>query len=198
MDLAGKKVLIIAGPMYEDRELFYPYYRFLEAKAKVTVAGIGEKQYKGKYGVPCDVDVQSKDVVKEKWDIVIIPGGFAPDKIRVDESALKIVSDTLKDGHIVAAICHGPWVLVNAEVCKGKKLTSYVNIKLDLINAGATWVDEEVVVDGNLITSRTPADLPAFCAAIIKQSQLVKAYSKFIGRARLNGMQRGRACLLKG
>ncbi len=175
MDLAGKKVLIIAGPTYEDRELFYPYYRYLEAKAKVTVAGIGEKKYTGKYGVPVEVDAQTKDLVNEKWDIVIIPGGFAPDKIRVDESALKITAETLKAGRIVAAICHGPWVLVNAEVCKGKKVTSYANIKHDLINAGANWVDEEVVVDGGLITSRTPADLPAFCAAIIKQAQLVKA-----------------------
>lgn len=173
MDLTGKKVLIIAGPTYEDRELFYPYYRFLEAKAKVTVAGIGEKKYTGKYGVPIEVDAQTKDLVHEKWDIVIIPGGFAPDKIRIDESALKIVSDTLKGDRIVAAICHGPWVLVNAEVCKGRKLTSYANIKLDLINAGATWVDEEVVLDRGLITSRTPADLPAFCAAIIKEAQLL-------------------------
>lgn len=172
MDLAGKKVLIFAGPMYEDRELFYPYYRFLEAQAKVTVAGIGEKKYTGKYGVPIDVDAQSKELTGDKWDIVIVPGGFAPDKIRADHSACKIVSDTLKGGRIVAAICHGPWVLVDAEVCKGRKLTSYANIKLDLINAGATWVDEEVVVDRGLITSRTPADLPAFCAAIIKEAQL--------------------------
>lgn len=171
MDLAGKKVLIVAGPTFEDRELFYPYYRFLEAGAKVTVAGIGEKKYTGKYGVPVDVDAQTKDLVKDKWDIVIIPGGFAPDKIRVDESTLKIVSDTLKGDRLVAAICHGPWVLVNAEVCKGRKLTSYANIRLDLINAGATWVDEEVVIDRGLITSRTPADLPAFCHAIIKEAQ---------------------------
>jgi len=108
----------------------------------------------------------------DKWDIVVVPGGFAPDKIRADQSACKIVSETLKGGRIVAAICHGPWVLVDAEVCKGRKLTSYANIKLDLINAGATWVDEEVVVDRGLITSRTPADLPAFCAAIIKEAQL--------------------------
>ncbi|MDX2106598.1 MAG: type 1 glutamine amidotransferase domain-containing protein [Candidatus Melainabacteria bacterium] len=171
MDLAGKKVLIVAGPTFEDRELFYPYYRFLEAGAKVTVAGIGEKKYTGKYGVPVDVDAQTKDLVKDKWEIVIIPGGFAPDKIRVDEPTLKIVSDTLKADRIVAAICHGPWVLVNAEVCKGRKLTSYANIKLDLINAGATWVDEDVVIDRGLITSRTPADLPAFCHAIIKEAQ---------------------------
>ncbi|MBP7860815.1 type 1 glutamine amidotransferase [bacterium] len=172
MDLSGKKVLIFAGPMYEDRELFYPYYRFLEAQAKVTVAGIGEKKYTGKYGVPIEVDAQSKDLTGDKWDIVVVPGGFAPDKIRADQSACKIVSETLKGGRIVAAICHGPWVLVDAEVCKGRKLTSYANIKLDLINAGATWVDEEVVVDRGLITSRTPADLPAFCAAIIKEAQL--------------------------
>jgi len=174
MELAGKKVLIIAGPMYEDRELFYPYYRFLEAGATVKVAGIGEKEYKGKYGVPIEVDAQCEQLVKEKWDLVLIPGGWAPDKIRANEAALEIVKTTFKNRGIVASICHGPWVLASAGVVKGKKVTSYKNIKDDLVNAGATWVDEEVVVDENLLTSRTPADLPAFCREAVKLLQLAK------------------------
>ncbi|SRR5579885_1054776 len=174
MELSGKKVLIFAGPAFEDRELFYPYYRFLEAGAQVKIAGIGEKQYAGKYGIPIDVDGSCEEFAKEKWDAVIVPGGWAPDKIRANQAALDIVRATLKNGGVVGAICHGPWVLASADVVKGKKLTSYKNIRHDLINAGATWVDEEVVVDGNLITSRTPADLPAFTRSAIKQMQLSK------------------------
>lgn len=174
MDLSGKKILIFAGPAFEDRELFYPYYRFLEAGATVKVAGIGEKQYTGKYGVPIDIDGSAEEFVKQKWDAVVVPGGWAPDKIRSNEAALEIVRTTLKNGGIVASICHGPWVLASADVIKGKKVTSYKNIRHDLINAGANWVDEEVVVDDHLITSRTPADLPAFMRAAIKQLQLAK------------------------
>ncbi|MBX9694440.1 MAG: type 1 glutamine amidotransferase [Cyanobacteria bacterium] len=174
MELAGKKVLIIAGPQYEDRELFYPYYRFLEAGAEVKVAGIGEKQYVGKYGVPIPVDGQCEEYVKTKWDLVIIPGGWAPDKIRANEAALEIVRETLKNKGVVGSICHGPWVLASADVVKGVKVTSYKNIRHDLINAGATWVDEEVVVDKNIVTSRTPADLPAFCRETLKLLQLTR------------------------
>lgn len=174
MSLSGKKVLIIAGPAFEDRELFYPYYRLLEEGASVKVAGIGEQKYTGKYGTPIEVDGQTKDYTSESWDCVIIPGGWAPDKIRADQNALKIVKDAYDKGAVVTAICHGPWVLASAGILQGKKLTSYKNIKDDLVNAGAKWSDEEVVVDDNLITSRTPADLPAFMKATIKQMQLVK------------------------
>lgn len=174
MDLSGKKVLLIAGPAYEDRELFYPYYRCLEAGADVKVAGIGEKQYTGKYGVPIEVDGSAEEFARQKWDAVIVPGGWAPDKIRANEAALEIIRNTIKQGGVVASICHGPWVLASADVIKGKKVTSYKNIRHDLINAGANWVDQEVVIDGNIVTSRTPADLPAFMKAVIKQTQLAK------------------------
>ena len=174
MELNGKKALIIAGPAYEDRELFYPYYRYLEAGATVKVAGIGEKTYTGKYGVPVEVDGQCEEYLNEKWDLVVIPGGWAPDKIRANQAALDIVKKAVKNNALVASICHGPWVLASAGVVKGKKVTSYKNIKDDLVNAGANWVDEEVVVDENIITSRTPADLPAFCRATIKQLELLK------------------------
>ncbi len=168
MELKGKNVLIFAGPLYEDRELFYPLYRFQEAGATVKVAGIGEKSYQGKYGVPVTVAGQAEEFAGQTWDIVIVPGGWAPDKIRMNEAALDIVRKTLQAGNIVAAICHGPWVLASAGVVKGKNVTSYKAIKDDLVNAGAKWTDREVVEDGGIITSRTPDDLPAFCREVIR------------------------------
>jgi protease I len=174
LDAKGKKVLIIAGPDFEDRELFYPLYRFQEAGANVKIAGIGEKQYKGKYGVPVEVHGQCEEYTRERFDCVVIPGGWAPDKIRANEAALEIVRKTLKEGGVVAAICHAGWVLTSADVVKGKKVTSFKNIKHDLIHAGANWVDEEVVVDGGLVTSRTPADLPAFVREALKLMVLSK------------------------
>ncbi len=154
MELSGKKVLIFAGPDFEDRELFYPLYRFREAGATVKIV--------------------CADFVKETWDAVVIPGGWAPDKIRANSEALEIVRKTLKDGNVVASICHGGWVLSSADVVKGKTVTSFANIKHDLIHAGATWVDQEVVVDSGLVTSRKPDDLPAFCREVIKLMQKAK------------------------
>ncbi|MBY0548007.1 MAG: type 1 glutamine amidotransferase [Candidatus Obscuribacterales bacterium] len=169
MELKGKKVLIIAGPDFEDRELFYPQLRLIEAGANVRVAGIGERVYKGKYGLPVEVNGQCEELAfKETFECVIIPGGWAPDKIRANHAALEIVRHTVKAGGVVASICHGPWVLASADVVRGKRVTSHKNIKDDLVNAGAIWVDEEVVVDGSLVTSRTPSDLPAFCRELIK------------------------------
>lgn len=173
--LQGKTVLIIVGPDFEDREVIYPYFRMQEAGAKVTVVGIGEKTYKGKYGIPITVDANIEDVENQPWDAVIIPGGWAPDKIRMNVSALNTVRNAHKRGAMVSAICHGGWVLASAQVVKGKTVTSYPAIKDDLIHAGATWVDKEVVVDGNLVTSRTPADLPAFSRAMIDVMSKVKA-----------------------
>ncbi len=174
MELTGKKVLIIAGPDFEDRELFYPLYRLQEAGATVKVAGLGEKTYKGKYGVPVEVDGSAQDFVKETWHAVIIPGGWAPDKIRADQAALEIIRKAVKNTNVVAAICHGGWVLASADVVRGKTVTSFINIKDDLIHAGAQWVDKEVVVDAGLVTARKPADLPAFCREIIKLLSSVK------------------------
>lgn len=168
MELTDRNILIIAGPDFEDRELFYPFYRMQEAGAKVKIAGIGEKNYKGKYGVPIEVDGSTSDFLKQKWDAVFIPGGWAPDKIRADQAALEIIRSTMKNGGVIAAICHAGWVLTSADIVRGKKVTSFANIKDDLIHAGATWIDQEVVIDGNLVTSRKPADLPAFCREVIK------------------------------
>ena len=174
MELTGKKALILAGPDFEDRELFYPLYRLQEGGATVKVAGLGEKSYKGKYGIPIEVDGSAQDFVTEIWHAVIIPGGWAPDKIRADQFALQIVRNAMKNGNVIASICHGGWVLASADIVRNKTVTSFENIKDDLIHCGAHWVDKEVVVDGNLVTARKPADLPAFCREIIKLLAKVK------------------------
>ncbi len=168
-ELSDKRVLIFAGPDFEDSELMYPLLRFKEAGAEVKVAGLGEKSYCGKRGITVDVDGSAEDFVVGHWDLVVIPGGWAPDKMRMNEAVLTIVRKAVDSGNIVSAICHAGWVLVSADVLKGRKVTSYKAIKDDMVNAGATWVDEEVVVDGNMVTSRTPADLPAFCRTLVAQ-----------------------------
>lgn len=168
MDFKNKKVLIFAGPSFEDQELLYPYYRFQEGGAEVAVAGLGDKTYSGKHGLPVETNGRYEDFVNRQWDLVVIPGGWAPDKIRMNQAALEIVRNACKANVPVGAICHAGWVLASANVVNGKKLTSYPAIKDDLIHAGAQWQDAEVVVDGNLVTSRTPADLPAFCRELGK------------------------------
>jgi protease I len=165
--LEHKHVLLCAGPDFEDREMLYPFYRFQEAGAQVTVAGLGDTVYTGKCGVPITCHGTYADYINEAFDAVIIPGGWAPDKIRMDENALNIVRKAVQRGAVVAAICHGGWVLSSADVVQGRQVTSYVAIKDDLIHAGAHWLDQAVVVDGALVTSRKPDDLPAFCHAII-------------------------------
>lgn len=166
--LDGKKILILAENYYEDLELWYPKIRLEEEGAEVTVAGTGEKAYKGKNGYPLHVDGSIRDYSSADFDAVVIPGGWAPDRLRRYKEVLDFVKRMHKDGKIVAAICHACWVLVSAGIIEGKNITCFSSIKDDVINAGANYLDKEVVVDGNLITSRTPADLPAFCKAIIK------------------------------
>ena len=166
--LNNKKVLIFAENYYEDLELWYPKIRLTEEGAKVVVAGTVEKTYKGKNGYPLDVDGNVKDYKAKDFDAVIVPGGFAHDKLRRYKEVLDFVKEIFNNGKVVAAICHGPWVLVSAGILKGKKITCVNAIKDDVINAGAQYFDQEVMVDGNIITSRKPDDLPAFCREIIK------------------------------
>jgi protease I len=168
MELSGKSIAILAEDMYEDLELLYPLYRLREAGADVTVVGPEAKTYTSKHGYPVQADKASSEVGSAQFDAVIIPGGFAPDKMRRDPRLVALVRDAFDAGKPVAAICHAGWMLAEADVCRGKTLTSVGAIKTDLKNAGAEWVDREVVQDGNLITSRTPADLPAFCRTIIE------------------------------
>ena len=166
--LKNKKVIILAESQFQDLELLYPKYRLIEEGAKVVVAGTGEKSYKGKYGYPVDVDGNIKDYKARDFDAVVIPGGWAPDFLRRHKEVIDFVKDMDKQKKVVAAICHAGWVLASAGIVKGKNVTCFSGIKDDLINAGARYSYKEVVVDGNLITSRKPDDLPAFCKEIIK------------------------------
>ncbi|MFY9586952.1 MAG: type 1 glutamine amidotransferase domain-containing protein [Actinomycetota bacterium] len=168
MKLKGKKVVILSGPDYEDMELQYPLYRLKEEGAEVVVAGIGAESYKGKKGYPVTVDAQITDLNAKDFDAVVIPGGYAPDHMRRSEELLAFVREIHDQGKTVAAICHAPWVAVSAGILKGRRVTCVPAIKDDVMNAGADYVDEPVVVDGNLITSRRPDDLPVFLPAIIE------------------------------
>ncbi len=169
MDLKGKRVAVLAENMYQELELWYPLLRLREAGAETFVVGSGSAQeYKSKLGYPVDVDAVADDVQARDIDAVIIPGGYSPDLMRRYPAMVKLVREANEQGKIVAAICHAGWMLASAGVLRGKKATSFFAIKDDLINAGADWVDAEVVRDGNLITSRMPGDLPVFCRTIIE------------------------------
>ena len=153
---------------YQDLEVWYPILRLREEGFEVvTVEPNGRKDYKGKWGYPIEVDQKIDQVKASDFDGVVIPGGWAPYKLRLSKKILDFVKTLHDDGKIVASICHGGWVLASAGICKGKTLTSYIAIKDDLVHAGAKFVDQEVVRDGNLITSRKPDDLPAFMKEMI-------------------------------
>jgi protease I len=169
MRLKGKKVVLLAENNYEDMELWVPYFRLKEEGAVVTIVGTGSSQaYTSKHGYPVQVDKEAKEIDMSQYDGVVIPGGYAPDMMRRFPEMVKIVKEAHQKGKVVAAICHAGWMLASAGILKGKRVTGYFAIKDDLINAGANYVDQEVVKDGNLITSRQPADLPAFCREIIE------------------------------
>ena len=160
--MAKGTFLILVGPEYEDLEIWYPRLRVEEAGFDTLVAGIGEPSYRGKHGYPCPVDSHINDVTSSSIVGLLAPGGWAPDKIRRDKDALRIVREVHEAGKVVATICHGPWILISAGIVKGKRMTSTVGIRDDLVNAGALWSDEPVVIDGNIISSRVPRDLPQF------------------------------------
>ncbi len=168
MELSGKTIGILVEDQYQDLEVWYPYYRLREAGAKVVVIGPAKKEYKGKYGYPITAERDVREVTADELHGIIVPGGFAPDFLRRHEAPAALVRKVFEQGKPVAAICHGPWLLVDAGVLKGRKATSFFAIKNDVANAGATWSDAEVVVDGNLVTSRKPDDLPAFCREFMK------------------------------
>lgn len=166
MELNGKTIAILVDNIYQDQEVWYPYFRFKEAGAEVVVvAAKAGETYTSKHGYPIKSDTTYDSVRAADFDGVIVPGGYAPDIIRRHPAANKFVHEMDKQGKLVASICHGPWVLCSADMLKGRKATCFFAIKDDLIHAGAKYEDAEVVVDGNLVTSRKPEDLPAFCRA---------------------------------
>ena len=169
MRLKGKKVVLLTENLYHELELWVPYYRLKEEGAEVVVVGSGSNRtYTGKYGYPIEVNKEAKEIDVSNFDGVVIPGGFAPDLMRRYPEMVRIVREAHQKGKVIAAICHAGWMLVSAGILKGKKVTGVSAIKDDLVNAGATYLDQEVVRDGNLITSRKPDDLPAFCREVIE------------------------------
>lgn len=168
MKLKGKRVAVLAENLYQELEVWYPLLRFKEEGAEVVVVGTGSaRTYTGKFGYPIEVDTSASKVTAADFDAVVIPGGYAPDLMRRYPDMVKLVRDAALTGKVVASICHGGWMLASAKVLQGKTVTSFFAIKDDLEHAGARFVDVEVAVDGNLITSRKPEDLPAFCRAVI-------------------------------
>jgi protease I len=168
MTLEGKRVAVLAENSYQELELWYPLLRLREAGADVLVVGTGSADtYTSKLGYPVQVDVAADQVGATSLDAIVVPGGYAPDLMRRYPAMVNLVREAFEQDKIVAAICHAGWMLVSAGILPGKKATCFFSIKDDVINAGADYVDAEVVRDGNLITSRVPADLPAFCRAII-------------------------------
>lgn len=168
--LEGKRIAILVEEDFEDSELVEPLRAMKDAGARVVVVGSGSKEtYRGKRGnAVITVDTTADKVRAEDFDAVIVPGGYAPDKMRMHQSMIDLVKDSYSSGKLVAAVCHGPQLLISAGIVKGRRMTSWPSVAVDLKNAGAEWVDEPVVRDGNLITSRKPADLPRFNKAIVE------------------------------
>jgi len=167
--MTAKKVAIMVDETYQVVEVWYPYYRLCEAGLEVDfIAAKAKKEYHSKEGYPCVSDIAAKDADINDYDCMIVPGGFAADYMRRSPDIIKFANDMVNAGKVIAAICHGGWLLCSTKVYKGKKATCFMAIKDDIKNAGAEYVDAECIVDGNLITSRKPDDLPAFCTEILK------------------------------
>lgn len=169
MELTGKRIAILVDQAYQEMEVWYPYFRFQEAGAEVVFIGPEKgKTYPSKVGYPATATESFDRLSTSGYDGVVVPGGYAPDHIRRYPKANQFVHDMDAQGKLVASICHGPWVLCSAGILKNRKATCFFAIKDDVINAGAIYEDSEVVVDRNLITSRKPEDLPAFCRECIR------------------------------
>ena len=164
-----RKVAVLVEDLYQVLEVWYPYLRLREEGIQTVLVGTGKKTYKSKGGYLAEEELSIQKAKADDFDAVVIPGGYAPDILRRYAEVNNLVIDMYKKKKLVATICHGGWVLVSAGILRGKKVTGFYAIKDDLINAGAKFIDKEVVVDGNLITSRNPYDLPAFCTQIIKK-----------------------------
>ncbi|NDC63257.1 MAG: type 1 glutamine amidotransferase [Planctomycetia bacterium] len=167
--LEGLRILMLVADDYEDLELWYPRLRLEEAGCHVTVAGLMQgRTYAGKHGYPCTSDAAIGDMESGDFQGIILPGGWMPDALRRQEKVLALVRDFAAHGKLVAAICHGGWIPISAGIYRGVRVTGSPGIKDDLMNAGAIWEDAPVVVDRHSVSSRKPADLPAFMAAIVE------------------------------
>jgi len=169
MNLKGKNVVVLAEKLYEELELWYPVLRMREAGARVVVASRPHVEIcHGKYGYPVRIDRPVTEVNPEEVDALVIPGGYAPDHLRRYPIVVDFVRQVYEKGGIVGFICHGGWLAISADILRGKRATSFFAIKDDMTNAGAVWEDSPVVRDGQLISSRTPDDLPVFCRSLIE------------------------------
>lgn len=170
MSLKGKRIAILAEQDFEDVELMEPLKAMKEAGAQIFIVGSGSQtSYQGKRGkATIKVDIDADKVRADDFDAIIIPGGYAPDKMRLHQSMIDLVRKAHDLGKVIAAVCHGPQLLISAGIVSGRRLTSWPSVAIDLKNAGAIWVDEPLVKDGNIITSRRPSDLPVFNRAIIQ------------------------------
>lgn len=162
-----KSVAILVGPEYEDLEVWYPKLRLEAAGFNAPLVGPIGATYAGKHGYPALVEQDLTELNPATLAGILAPGGWAPDKLRRDKTVLDLIRGVHERGGMVATICHGPWILISAGIVRGRKLTSTVGIRDDVVNAGAEWVDQPVVVDGNIISSRVPKDLPAFGEAMV-------------------------------
>jgi deglycase len=169
MELQGRRAAVLVEQMYQELEVWYPVYRLREAGCKVTLIGPEAGQsYASKLGYPVKSDKAAREVTADDFDVLIIPGGYAPDHMRRCEPMIRLTSTMAEQGKIVAAICHGPWMLCSTQALKGRRVTCFFAIKDDVINAGGDYVDAEVVRDANIVTSRKPDDLPAFMQTVIQ------------------------------
>ena len=172
MALADKKALVLAADLFEDMELLYPVFRLREEDVTVIVAGLDDKPVTGKKGYgPFEVDTTVDAVAADGYDALVIPGGFAPDKLRRSDKVLDLVRAFDTAGKPIAFICHAGWVPISAKILKGRRATSVGAIRDDMENAGVDWVDEATVVDGNLISARTPDDLGPWMKALLNALQ---------------------------
>ena len=170
--LAGRRILMFVGDVYEDLELWYPKLRLIEAGAEVVVAGEkAGQEYAGKHSYPCVADAAIAPQRASDYDGLVVPGGFMPDKLRRNPDVLQLVRDFAAAGKLVAAICHGGWIPISAGVYRGVRVTGSAGIKDDLINAGAVWEDAAVIIDRNFVSSRKPEDLPEFCRGSLQVMQ---------------------------
>jgi protease I len=167
--LQGRRILVLVGEDYEDLELWYPKLRLIEAGAEVVVAGPeANRTYPGKHSYPCKSDAAIADMRAADFTGLVVPGGFMPDKLRRDPDVLTLVRDFDRAGKLIAAVCHGGWIPISAGVYRGVRVTGSLGIKDDLVNAGAIWEDNTVVVDRHFVSSRKPDDLPDFCRGILE------------------------------